>query len=94
MERGYGDFEGITKVELKEMKKKDSRIDEACNYIKNVSIYNMETMQTIFNKKKSFIKTTDLLCLKGKLHNFHLTIIDEKNKVLNNNEFLLVLSVI
>lgn len=41
VERGYGDFEGITKVELKEMKKKDSRIDEACNYIKNVSIYNM-----------------------------------------------------
>ena len=26
VERGYGDFEGITKIELKEMKKKDSRI--------------------------------------------------------------------
>lgn len=55
VERGYGDFEGITKLELKEMKKKDSRIDEACNYIKNVSIYNMETMQDLCKRIYEFL---------------------------------------
>ena len=45
--------------------------------------------------KQSFIKTTDLLCLKGKLYKYHLTTTDIDNKILNNrNEFLLVLSVI
>ncbi len=55
VERGYGDFEGITKIELKEMKKKDSRIDEACNYIKNISMYNMETMQDLCKRIYDFL---------------------------------------
>ncbi len=55
MERGYGDFEGITKIELKEIKKKDSRIDEACNYIKNISMYNMETMQDLCKRIYDFL---------------------------------------
>jgi broad specificity phosphatase PhoE len=55
VERGYGDFEGITKIELKEMKKKDSRIEDACNYIKNISIYNMETMQDLCKRIYDFL---------------------------------------
>lgn len=55
IERGYGDFEGITKTELKEMKKKDSRINEAFNYIKNLSIYNMETMQDLCKRIYDFL---------------------------------------
>ena len=55
IERGYGDLEGITKIELKEMKKKDSRIDEACNYIKNISMYNMETMQDLCKRIYEFL---------------------------------------
>lgn len=55
VERGYGDFEGITKIELKEIKKKDSRIDEACNYIKNISMYNMETMQDLCKRIYDFL---------------------------------------
>lgn len=55
MERCYGDFEGITKIKLKEMKKKDLRIDDACNYIKNISIYNMETMQDLCARIYEFL---------------------------------------
>lgn len=47
MERCYGDFEGITKVELKEKKIQYPKIDDACNYLKNVDIFNMETMQDL-----------------------------------------------
>lgn len=47
MERCYGDFEGITKVELKEKKIQYPEIDDACNYLKNVDIFNMETMQDL-----------------------------------------------
>lgn len=35
MERCYGDFEGITKVELKEKKIQYPEIDDAWNYLKN-----------------------------------------------------------
>ena len=45
MERCYGDFEGITKVELKEKKIQYHEIDDACNYLKNIDIFNMETIQ-------------------------------------------------
>ena len=55
----------------------------------------MYKIKTIFNKKKSFVKTTDLLCLKGKLYKYHLTITNIESKLLNDrDEFLLVLSVI
>ena len=55
----------------------------------------MQKRKTIFNKKKSFVKTTDLLCLKGKLYKYHLTTTDLESKLLNGrDEFLLVLSVI
>ena len=37
MERCYGDFEGITKVELKEKKIQYPEIDDACNYLKNIN---------------------------------------------------------
>lgn len=47
MERCYGDFEGITKVELKEKKIQYPKIDDACNYLKNIDIFNMETMQDL-----------------------------------------------
>lgn len=55
VERGYGDFEGITKIELKEMKKKDPKIDEAYNYIKNISMYNVETMQNLCKRIYDFL---------------------------------------
>ena len=47
MERCYGDFEGITKVELKEKKIQYPEIDDACNYLKNIYIFNIETMQDL-----------------------------------------------
>ena len=47
MERCYGDFEGITKVELKEKKIQYPEIDDACNYLKNIDIFNMETIQDL-----------------------------------------------
>lgn len=47
MERCYGDFEGITKVELKEKKIQYPEIDDACNYLKNIDIFNMETIQNL-----------------------------------------------
>lgn len=47
MERCYGDFEGITKVELKEKKIQYPEINNACNYLKNIDIFNMETIQDL-----------------------------------------------
>ena len=47
MERCYGDLEGITKVELKEKKIQYPEIDDACNYLKNIDIFNMETIQDL-----------------------------------------------
>ena len=47
IERGFGDFEGVTKVELQKRKEKIPEIGESFNYIKNVSIYNMETIQDL-----------------------------------------------
>lgn len=47
MERCYVDFEGITKVELKEKKIQYPEIDDACNYLKNIDIFNMETIQDL-----------------------------------------------
>lgn len=47
IERCYGDFEGITKPELKEKKIQYPEIDDACNYLKNIDIFNMETMQDL-----------------------------------------------
>lgn len=47
MVRCYGDFEGITKVELKEKKIQYPEIDDACNYLKNIDIFNMETIQDL-----------------------------------------------
>lgn len=47
IERCYGDFEGITKEELKEIKIQYPEIDEACNYSKNLDVFNMETMQDL-----------------------------------------------
>ena len=55
MERCYGDFEGITKVELKEKKIKYPEIDDACNYLKNINIFNMETMQDLCTRIYEFL---------------------------------------
>ena len=56
MERCYGDFEGITKVELKEKKIQYPEIDDACNYLKNVDIFNMETMQDLCARIYEFLE--------------------------------------
>ena len=55
MERCYGDFEGITKTELKEKKKQYPEIDDACNYLKNINIFNMETMQDLCARIYDFL---------------------------------------
>lgn len=55
MERCYGDFEGITKTELKERKKQYPEIDDACNYLKNINIFNMETMQDLCARIYEFL---------------------------------------
>jgi len=55
MERCYGDFEGITKTELKEKKKQYPEIDDACNYLKNINIFNMETMQDLCARIYEFL---------------------------------------
>lgn len=47
MERCFGDFEGITKIELQEKKKQYPEITYAFNYLKNVDIFNMETIQDL-----------------------------------------------
>lgn len=47
MERCYGDFEGITKADLKEKKIKHPELNDACNYMKNINIFNMETIQDL-----------------------------------------------
>ena len=55
MERCYGDLEGITKVELKEKKIKYPEINDACNYLKNINIFNMETMQDLCTRIYEFL---------------------------------------
>lgn len=55
MERCYGDFEGITKSELKEKKKQYPEINDACNYLKNINIFNMETMQDLCARIYEFL---------------------------------------
>ena len=54
MERCYGDFEGITKLELKEKKTQYPEIDDAFNYLKNIDIFNMETMQDLCTRYINF----------------------------------------
>lgn len=60
IERGYGNFEGVTKSELKEMKKKNPEIDDVCNYTKNISINQMETMQNLCNRIYDFLNEIKL----------------------------------
>lgn len=45
MERCYGDFEGITKTQLKEKKIEYPEFNDTFNYLKNIDMFNMETMQ-------------------------------------------------
>ncbi len=47
IERDYGELEGINKFKLKEKKVQYPEIDYVCNYIKDVDIFNMETMQNL-----------------------------------------------
>lgn len=55
MERSYGDFEGITKPELKEKKNQYPEIDDAFNYLKNINIFNIETMQDLCARIYEFL---------------------------------------
>jgi len=70
------------------------------NYYIEISIIENLSIRQLRNRIKSeeferLDKTTDLLCLKGKLYKYHLTITNIESKLLNDrDEFLLVLSVI
>lgn len=54
-ERYFGKFEGLTKTQIREMKKDNSLVGEAWNYNKNVEFNNMENMQNFCNRVYEFL---------------------------------------
>ena len=55
MERNFGNCEGLTKSEIRELKEVDSAINDMWNYNKNINFNHMETMHD-FWKSISFFR--------------------------------------
>ena len=55
IERDYGDFEGLTKTEVKELKEDNGEIKHLWNYNKNIDVNNIERIQDFCSRVYQFL---------------------------------------